>query len=181
MIFLNGKFEGGNMRKIKTLFAVCVLSLFCSFAYGEIISFTGTWEYDSSSDPETITFTQYDESLDFTEGDSVIDMDLEMTIIYFNRLQIVVIDSDDYEHPTGYGTAYTFSRDIGIVDDITGIWKTSVEGVGDMTLTLSSEDSTNTYRLSVEVEDVNPGEPDPENPDEEDDSASDLCFIGTLR
>jgi hypothetical protein len=108
-------------------------------------------------------------------------MDLEMAIIYFNQLQIVVIDSNDYEHPSGWGTVYTFSREIGIVDDITGIWKTRVEGVGDVTLTLSSEDSTDTYRLSVDVGDVNPGDPDPENPVEEDDSPSDLCFIGTLR
>ena len=164
------------MRKIKTLFAVCVLSLFCGFAYGETISFTGTWVHDSSSDPETITFTQDEESLDFTEGSSVICLELEMAIIYFNQLQIVVIDSRDYESTTG--TVYTFSRNIGIVDDITGVWKTSVEG-GDVTLILSSEDSTNTYRLSVDVEDVNPESP--ENPDEEDDSPSDLCFIGTLR
>jgi hypothetical protein len=177
MICLNGKFEGGNMRKIKTLFAVCVLSLFCGSAYGTTVSFTGTWEHDSSSDPETITFTQDEESLDFTEGSSVIVMDLEMAIIYFNQLQIVVIDSRDYERTTG--TVYTFSRNTGIIDDITGVWKTIVEG-GDVTLTLYSSD--NTYLLSVYVEDVNPEDPeDPEDPAEEEDSPSSLCFIGVLR
>ncbi len=170
MIFLTGKFERDNMRKIKMLLVVCVLSLFCGLAYGEDLIFTGTWVHESDTSPETIEFTEDEDSLNFSDYNSTIDMDTGMVIIYFNNKHLVIIDEGDHDDPEG--TVYMLSRTLAAVDDISGIWRTSVDNIDDMTLTLFPED--NTYTLIFND--------DPEDPDEEeDDSPSSLCFIGALR
>ncbi len=142
MIFRTGRFEGENMRKFKILLAVCVLSLFCGFAYGDELTFKGTWEYVSDSDPKpTIEFTEYPEYSQFIDYRSTVKMDTVMVIIYFsNSQQIVIIDEDDYGESDG--TAYALSRSQGAIDDISGTWTTSVDNVDDMTLTLTSKGST---------------------------------------
>ncbi len=162
------------MIKSRTLLAVCVLSLFCGFAYGEELTFTGTWEHVIDSTPKpTIEFDENPENSQFIDYRSTIKMDTVMAIIYFsNSQQIVIIDNGDYGESTT-GTVYVLSRNSGDAGDISGVWKTSVENIDDMTLTLADD---NTYTLVFDDEDV-----DPENPDEEDDSPSDLCFIGVLR
>ncbi len=161
------------MRKIKTLLLVCVLLLFCGFAYGEELTFKGTWKHVSDSDPKpTIEFTEDLENSQFIDYRSTIKMDTVMVIIYFsNSEQIVIIDDDDYG--SSAGTAYALSRTVGTAGEVSGTWTTSVDNIDDMTLTLSED---NTYTLVFDDEDV-----DPDNPDDEDDSPSDLCFIGALR
>ncbi len=164
-----------------SIIVISVLFLFCGNVYGETFTIEGTWDYDSASEPKELTFDILESDWDdYVEIDDFDDVDikgltLEMAVIYLNNKNLIAIDKDSHDHSLGTGEVMSLTRYSGDKDDIKGDWSGESDGVN-FTMKLEIADG-DTKNFTMTVSDATSGD----GTSDDDDDASDLCFIGVLK